>query len=241
MAAPGIAAECTTRSGPLRNPLVEVYTSEGCSSCPPADRWLSSLAAGVEPSRLVPIAFHVDYWDDIGWKDPFAQRRFTERQRAVTAAAGGRFVYTPQVLVDGGDFGPRWREPGALGVLAAAAKRPAPLALEIARSEERGAVLARVKVDPAAGGRDKELVLVVAMTQSGLASKVTAGENRGAMLRHDFVARDIATVPMRGEAEYRVRFEPGAGWAPAEGRLIAFVQDRASGRVLQAVSACRSR
>src|ERR1043165_9804556 len=76
------AAECTAHSGPHTAALVEFYTSEGCDSCPPADRWLSSLTDSARPGALlVPIAFHVDYWDYLGWKDRFGDARYTERQR----------------------------------------------------------------------------------------------------------------------------------------------------------------
>ena len=81
------AAECVTRSGPTTAALVELYTSEGCSSCPPADRWLSKLGPA---ANVVPIAFHVTYWDYIGWRDPFADQRHTARQRERASASGSR-------------------------------------------------------------------------------------------------------------------------------------------------------
>jgi hypothetical protein len=92
------AATCTATSGPARASLLELYTSEGCSSCPPADRWLSQMP----PRRdVVPLAFHVDYWDRLGWKDRFAQAAFSQRQRARNRGAG--WVYTPQVMLDGAE------------------------------------------------------------------------------------------------------------------------------------------
>ncbi|MER2582862.1 MAG: DUF1223 domain-containing protein, partial [Candidatus Competibacter sp.] len=96
------AASCRAQSGPGQAALVELYTSEGCSSCPPADRWLADLAA--EPSlkgKVVPLALHVDYWDDLGWRDRFAQPDFSARQRALTAAQGSKTVFTPQVMING--------------------------------------------------------------------------------------------------------------------------------------------
>src|SRR5258706_3420766 len=84
IATPGAgAAQCAAESGPHRVALLELYTSEGCDSCPPADRWVSSLAArGLEPGRVVTLGFHVDYWNYLGWKDPFANAEFNARQRA---------------------------------------------------------------------------------------------------------------------------------------------------------------
>src|SRR5258708_31652095 len=95
------APDCTVRSGPNTAALVELYTSEGCSSCPPADHWLSSFARG-RRALVVPIAFHVSYWDYIGWKDAYPDPRFGERQRERAKASGASMVYTPQEVIAGG-------------------------------------------------------------------------------------------------------------------------------------------
>src|SRR3954468_19444073 len=98
-------AHCTAQSAAKTVALVELYTSEGCDSCPPADRWLSSLGAqGYAPDRIVPIALHVDYWDYIGWKDPYAHAAHSARQRKMARLARAAMVYTPQVLLQGRDF-----------------------------------------------------------------------------------------------------------------------------------------
>ncbi|HUG25789.1 DUF1223 domain-containing protein, partial [Piscinibacter sp.] len=95
MAADAAAApQCSARSGPAAAPLVELYTSEGCNSCPPADRWLSALK---DRPGVVALAFHVDYWDGLGWKDRFASPLHTQRQAQQRAVNGARFSYTPQV------------------------------------------------------------------------------------------------------------------------------------------------
>ena len=102
---PAQAGECSARSGPHTAALVELYTSEGCDSCPPADRWLQGLGArGYAPERVVPLSLHVNYWDYIGWKDPYAQQRFSDRQRRLAQVMRARIVYTPQVLLQGRDF-----------------------------------------------------------------------------------------------------------------------------------------
>src|SRR5204863_7704463 len=98
------AEKCSARSGEKTAALVELYTSEGCNSCPPADRWLSSLGARYRAEVVVPLALHVDYWDYIGWKDPYAKREFSQRQRRLSQLQRASFVYTPQVLVHGTDF-----------------------------------------------------------------------------------------------------------------------------------------
>src|SRR5688572_32153256 len=97
-------AQCVAESGPGTAALVELYTSEGCSSCPPADRWLASLGERHPTGNVVPLALHVDYWDYIGWKDPYAKREFSLRQRKFSQLQRMALVYTPQVLLQGRDF-----------------------------------------------------------------------------------------------------------------------------------------
>ena len=104
---------CSAESGAARHTLVELFTSEGCSSCPPADRWLSGLA---ERDDLVALAFHVDYWDRLGWTDRFATPRHTQRQHERAAQARSGYVYTPQVLVNGRDFRQWAAYPGGEGL-----------------------------------------------------------------------------------------------------------------------------
>src|SRR5215471_11070793 len=99
---------CSASSGPHTTALVELYTSEGCDTCPPADHWLSSLfSRGFTPAQVVPFALHVDYWDYIGWKDPYGRAEFSARQRKLAAMRRPTIVYTPQVLLQGRDFR-RW-------------------------------------------------------------------------------------------------------------------------------------
>ena len=230
------AAECTVRSGPEANALVELYTSEGCSSCPPADRWLSSFVS-VADKRVVPLAFHVSYWDYIGWKDLFADERYTDRQRAFAKATGARSVYTPQVILAGRDY-PAWNGSGVGAALEGVKAKRAGAVIEItSRASQGGAVEGRVSAQVLATGQ-AHLALVVAVTQNGLSTKVTAGENRGEMLLHNFVVRDLAVIPARKGA---FAFKPKGDWKPDQMSLVAFVQDTRSGHVLQALSAplCR--
>jgi hypothetical protein len=235
---PLMAKECSTRSGPYKNTLLELYTSEGCSSCPPADRWLSSIRPGEEQPRVIPIAFHVSYWDYIGWKDAFADARFTERQRAFASATGQRSVYTPQVVLDGKDY-PRWHARDA-SAFRSVAPVPAKASLELAQSRESDVITARVKVSAPRDIDAARLALVVVLTENRLGSRVTAGENRGATLRHEFVARDIATFRIERGNEYQARFTAKPDWKPLDTHLVAFIQNLSTGEVLQAVSSCNN-
>lgn len=231
------AAECIARSGPMTAALVELYTSEGCSSCPPADRWLSNVA---NAGTVVPVAFHVTYWDYIGWRDLFADERYTARQRARASASGARYVYTPQVTVGGRDF----RGWGSKSTVEQAVARinsaPARVDLEIrVKSMEGGKVVAEAVATPKAGVARGDLALVIAATQNGLSSRVTAGENRGEKLQHDFVVRGMSEsrpFAAAGSAIASASFAPRADWKPEAMAIAAFVQDLKTGEVLQAVS-----
>lgn len=169
------AAECRLEFDLQAPQRIELYTSEGCSSCPPADRWLSALPP--HPGRML-LAFHVDYWDDLGWPDRHADARFSARQRATAARWPRAAVYTPAVVIDGREAR-GWRQ--ALPAPAGVASRP--LSLEL-RSDDR-AVQLRLEVPDG-------LQAHAAITESGLLTQVRAGENRGATLRHDHVVRAYA-------------------------------------------------
>ena len=246
------AAECTAKSGPATAALVELYTSEGCSSCPPADRWLTAIGhqtgdrplvpdartSGLSPV-FVPVAFHVVYWDYLGWKDAFGDMRFTERQRQFARAAGANSVYTPQVVLGGRDF-PEWRKAGSVSrTVESINARPSRARLEIVT---RGTPWARVSAALSPGVPADDLALFVAITQNGLSTKVKAGENRGETLRHDFVVRDLAMARdwMKGTAQSlttTAEFAPRPDWKPDQMNVVAFVQNLRSGEVLQALSA----
>lgn len=227
--AAAMPASCEARSGPRQTPLVELYTSEGCSSCPPADRWLSTLpaaAAGAAQGQpaVLAAAFHVSYWDRLGWPDRFASAEFTARQAALMRAAGARYVYTPQVLVNGRD----WRGWPTLPLAADAPSRAS------IRLQRRGAqVLVRVAPGPGAPAR---LGLWWAVLEDGHRSAVSAGENRGEQLHHDHVVRRYGQVDAWAAATRQLPpllVEPhGEGGRMA--RLLVVVTDAATGAPLQA-------
>jgi hypothetical protein len=225
LAAAADAQACTARSGAVVAPLVELYTSEGCNSCPPADRWLSAL---VTHSEVVALAYHVDYWDRLGWKDRFASAAFTRRQYEQLAHNGARFAYTPQIVIDGRDQqgGPR---------LALANRAGAAVTIELMRDGDR--VTANVAAGVNAPAR---LAAYWAVTESGHRTAVKAGENEGATLAHDFVVRDYRTVapwPASAAAPQRLAFALGAAPDPAHPRRVNLVVvDAATGQPLQALA-----
>ena len=239
------AVPCAATSGRDLLPLVELYTSEGCDSCPPADRWLSAtFPAGRSDAAASVLAFHVDYWDRLGWKDRFAAAQYTARQHASMRASGSTFVYTPQVLVQGRDPDAGRRE--RAGEIAAAARtRPARAVVALdAPGFAQAAADVRVRATVADKPARKNAALWLAYTDSGLVSDVKAGENRGVRLTHDHVVRALYgpyAVDDAGEAMASVAIAPPAerGRFPA---LVAFVQNGATGEVLQTLtlSACNT-
>ncbi len=219
------AGSCEIASAPTHTPLVELYTSEGCSSCPPADRWLSQFT---QSKDAVALAFHVDYWDYIGWKDRFAQPRNSQRQRDWARVTGARTVYTPQILVNGRDTR-AWRGSDPLGGVAKGAPARAQIHLSATGTATGTSVTATASAPGTANTR-----LVLARYENGHESQVQAGENRGATLRHDFVVREWAAFPLpqAHPLKAQLQFEPGE----QAGGVAAFVEDTRSGEVLQAVA-----
>jgi len=232
-------AQCRAQSAEHQVAVFELYTSEGCDSCPPADRWFSALGRSVDASRAVALAFHVDYWDRLGWRDRFGSAAYTERQHEQAARQRAAFVYTPQVLLQGRDF-PGWRTPGEAASGVAAVNARAPKAhIDVAATPAEGhaaAVDVRVRVPEA---RDRAHAAVdVALLQDGLASEVKAGENAGKRLAHDHVVRQWRTEALRfdvrGEASERLVLPLPNDAGPLS--IVALVEDEATGGVLQAVS-----
>jgi hypothetical protein len=231
------AQECRVASGAQRAALVELYTSEGCSSCPPADRLLSRIGAAGAGSSVVPLALHVDYWDYIGWKDPYARPEFALRQRMLLAANARRTAYTPHFFVNGQEVR---AGNGLERALQAQSARAAGADVEVeARPLADGRLQATARVTRARPARpDADLALYMAITESGLGNRIGAGENRGALLQHDYVVRHwFGPVAVRdGTASGAHTVALTAEQRRKGLQVVAFVQEVKSGEVLQAVA-----
>jgi len=230
-------AACDVQTGPKTTALVELYTSEGCSSCPPADKRLSEFPSrdyGLE--RVVPISLHVDYWDNLGWKEPFAQHQFSERQSWLVRANGHKTVFTPHFFVSGKEV-LDWREDlaDALNRITAA-RALASIRIRAARTPS-GALA--VEASATSLVSNAPLVLFVALTEDRITSSVSAGENRGVMLSHDHVVRQwIGPIAMKdGHVDFRQAVTLRPDWKSAQLGVAGFVQDSRTGQVLQAVGA----
>jgi len=222
------AGTCSAHSGPGITLVVELYTSEGCSSCPPADQWLSRLKA--DPG-VVALAFHVDYWDRLGWKDRFASAAYTQRQAQSQRSSGARFSYTPQVIVDGADR-PEWSR---IAAPLSARGRPASN-VEVSLARDGNHFAASVA---AAAGAPARLAAYWAVTEQGHVSAVKAGENDGATLKHDYVVREYRSVAAWGAAPDTpavLAFDMAADADPAHARTVNLVIVNAdNGRPVQAL------
>jgi hypothetical protein len=211
---------CEARSGATPPAVVELYTSEGCSSCPPAEAWLNTLKGRPE---VIALAFHVNYWDYIGWTDRFATPATTNRQRELARVHGRDGVYTPQIVLGGAD----WRGWGGERV-------PAPLdagapALRLARDGDT--LVASVEAAPG----KTSLAGYWAVLEDGIETRVRAGENAGRTLRHDHVVRFYKPVPAWPAAQPQtLRLALEAGTLQATQRAVFVLTENA--RPVQALA-----
>jgi hypothetical protein len=205
------AADRVFESGPQRTHLLELFTSEGCSSCPPAEAWLSKLKA--EPrlwKDFVPLAFHVDYWDRLGWRDPFAAKEWTARQYQYSTNWKSEGVYTPGFVLDGRE----WQE---RAVPTSSSEKAGVLKLSIANDK----ILA--EFSPANNGA-KDVDVHVATLGFDLTTKVAAGENNGRNLHQDFVVLSLINAKLtNGKAEISLNADSRVGaiaaWITASNQL----------------------
>jgi hypothetical protein len=236
----GATEPCTATSGPNVLPLVELYTAEGCNDCPPADRWLSTFSKETEPTKATMLAFHVDYWDDAGWPDRFADHAYSQRQDLRITLAHKRVTYTPQVMI-GRDVMVKWSNASRLqSTLEQMRLRPAPVALTMQLDRKAGALNVEVNVSRVQGaGEAAESALVwLALYQDGLTSQVSGGENKGLTLQHDRVVRALAgpwrmdAKPLAEEVKLQLPAQADAG----KMGLVLFAESGKTGDGLQALS-----
>ena len=239
--ATAVGAECTAASGRQRVAVLELYTSEGCDSCPPADKWVSELPAKrLTSDRVIPLAFHVDYWNQLGWTDPYSQAAFSARQHQHSKRRGVSFVVTPQLLLNGQDYRRgAWFDDFADKIKTINASPPqADIRLKLNRSGST--LVSAVAINVPGDATQRRAEVFFALYENNLASAVAAGENKGKTLRHDFVIHALAgpfALDDNGNLNRVQRFELDRRWKPQDVNLAVFVQHPLSGDVLQALSA----
>jgi hypothetical protein len=208
---------------PAREPgvaVVELFTSEGCSSCPPADAVLADLVRAGDP-RVYPLALHVDYWDELGWPDRFASPENTARQRAYAGALGGRGLYTPQAIVDGTDAFVGSDAGQTREAVARALARPVAVRLSVAA---RRAGPDAVAVDCTATGPAAGATLEVAVVAREAVTAVRAGENAGKTLRHANVVVGLAAAPVGGDGRATALVRVPRWLRGEDAEVIAYLQ-----------------
>jgi hypothetical protein len=213
--------------------VLELFTSQGCSSCPPADALLTKLAAE-EHANVIPLSFHVDYWNYIGWTDPFSSRTWSERQQSYA-----RFFhenpYTPQLVVNGTAYAVGSDERRIRSLIAKAQSEP-----PAGRIEMKSAIASGVKVtlDLTAWSDKAGADVIVVLYETSLSTPVKRGENGGRTLRNDYVVRhfqNVARVVPRKPAHQTVKLDLDPSWTRANLGVAVFLQDPATHAIYGAV------
>lgn len=223
----------TTASVERRPVIVELFTSEGCSSCPPADRALKFLAEQqpVANAEIIPLAFHVDYWDHLGWKDAFSSAVYSRRQDLYAARFGIGSSYTPEMVVDG--------QTEFIGSDTGRAAK----AISQAASRQKGSITADldgddVNVSISALPDHHAATLFLVITEDGITSNVTGGENAGETFSHTSVVRSLTSLGRieKNAVSFQVRSDLPVNtvWKAGNIRYVVFVQDNVSRRIIAA-------
>ncbi len=218
--------------------VVELFTSEGCSSCPPADAVLERVGAAARASGrpVIALAFHVDYWDDLGWPDPFASPDFTARQRDYAGALHGSGLYTPEMVVGGRDAFVGSDESRAEASIASALSQPTPIrvALRVTRTSPTEVRVHHELAGPLPG----DAMLLVAVTERAATVDVPRGENGGRRLRHTDIVRVMKASRVRetsGDETLRLPWAPG----PNEADVVAIIQRSSRPEAMAVLGASR--
>ena len=215
--------------------LVELFTAEGCSSCPPADALLGHLRQDLarDGIEVIPLGFHVDYWNSLGWKDRFSSSEYTHRQEQYELTLGLEGPYTPQMIVDGiTEFVGSNTIQAHQAIMQAATRSNTAEITILPDSSDR--LLITAKLPPHSGNVE----LLLAVTEDNLTTKVGAGENNGRELHHSAVVRDFTHVAEFSSETYKatVRRAIPAEWKRDNLRAVAFIQQGVNGKILCAAS-----
>ena len=217
-----LAATSLAAPPPANPVVVELFTSEGCSSCPPADALLSKLrlAGSVEGAEILILSEHVDYWNRLGWADPYSSAALTQRQGEYARHFDLNSSYTPQMVIDGHAEMVGSDESGVRRQLALAARAPKPAQIKLSWNAQGNL---QVDID---GNSEADGVVLLATTEDGLSSQVSRGENGGRLLRHNGVVRELREIGTvhHGKFSSAVTVAPHADWKLGNLRAVVFVQ-----------------
>ena len=212
--------------------VVELFSSEGCSRCPPADDLLRELTqqARADKKRIFTLSFQVDYWNDLGWKDPFSSPQFTQRQYQYAKALGSSSVYTPQMVVNGQDGFVGSDGNKATKSIERFVNMPAANGISLEMIDGNAG---QIELSYTCDQLSPQAVIHFALVESGLESRVTAGENQGRILKHEHIVRELRTVPLT-QLKGIVIFQNPAVENISRFSIIAYVQNEADMHILGA-------
>ncbi len=220
--------------------VVELFTSEGCSSCPPAEALLKELSATqpVSGAQILALEEHVDYWNQLGWADPFSSNQYSFRQNDYASKFGNGSAYTPQMVVDGAKefVGSRSREARAT-IEEAARQRKTQVSLSELASERAGSRTLEIAIPASADAKLKQGDIWLAVTESGLQSDVKAGENSGETLQHAPVVRVLRKVGdfhARDGAKLQINVTLKKNWRSDNVSIVVFLADKHDGKIFGA-------
>jgi hypothetical protein len=223
--------------------IVELFTSEGCSSCPPADALLKEISEKqpIQGAQIVALEEHVDYWNHLGWRDPYSAAEFSQRQSEYAQVFGADGVYTPQMIVDGQREFVGSRSLAAREAIQKAANQPkAEIDLVGGADSSPSKPVFEVQVKSLAGISVRgEIELWIAVTEKGLQSDVKAGENSGETLRHAAVVRSLRKVDtLRDPAGYsrQIQVTVDPGWKKENLAVVAFLTEKNSHKIIGAAA-----
>ncbi len=227
LAVAGTTAEAQSQGAASQPVVVELFTSQGCSSCPPADALLTELA---KQPGVIALSMHVDYWDYIGWKDPFASPLVTKRQHGYSKAFGKRYVYTPQMVIDGRLESVGSRRDEVEGLIDRAGAEPKPLTLRFEEGDGGAVVI------PAGDAPDEGATVWLAVYDESHDTDIGSGENRGRRLHYSHVVRELEEIGRWHGEEMVVPLDLAAAAARGRNGCAVIVQRGRTGPVLGALA-----
>ncbi len=207
--------------------LVELFTSQGCSSCPPADELLRALDSKLE-ANIIPLSFHVDYWNYIGWRDPYSSKRWSARQKTYANAISNGRAYTPQLVVNGAEHAVGSRFEAIKDVVATQLANSSQVTFVggFERTNDREIIVRTQALNPHAASAN----LMIAVYENDLQTSVARGENNGKKLRNDFVVRELQDLgPLaNGTTQHKAAFAIARDWRRENLGVVVFAQDQQS-------------
>jgi hypothetical protein len=212
--------------------VVELFTSEGCSSCPPADQVLAALAHDqpVAGAMIIPLGMHVTYWDELGWKDPASLAAATGRQQDYSHVFGADRIYTPQAVIDGHDELVGSDEGAIKRAIAKAAKQPH-ASVGVTAAGDGASLNLRVRVENVPLDAKEPLEVRVVLTENGLTSIVKRGENGGRTLHHDAVVRQVLDAGLAGSPDVTLQTTVRPEWHRDHMHAVAILQGKKTQRI----------